>query len=357
MRVLHLPVNIASIPSHTVRGLRQIGVDAQGLIFVNTPWQSEDGLKVIELSSPRKPNLWIWKNFRWLYHYLRGIAWADAIHWYFGSAALPWGFDLKYIKALKKPGVVEWLGTDIRIPEIEFKDNPYYAAAFPNGYEYQNESLQKSRYVQKRFADSGFVSVASMGMVPYIQEDVSCQVYVVAQRIVVSDYHPRYPEADVSKPIVVHCPTAPIAKGTPAVIKVIKELRTKYNFDFRLIQGVSRRETLQQIQHADIYLDQFVAGNHGMAALEAMAFGKPVLCYIKPSMIDKYPSDLPIVNANQDDLGEILEPLLREGRLRHEIGKRSRAYVEKHHDAFKLAYQLVDIYRELIEKKRRCHPS
>jgi glycosyltransferase involved in cell wall biosynthesis len=353
LRVLHLPVNIASIPSHTVRGLRHIGVNARGLMFVNTPLQSDDALTVIELPPFRKPFLWVWRNFQWLYHYLKGIAWADVIHWYFGNPALPWGFDLKYLKALNKPGVVEWLGSDIRIPEIEFKDNPYYATAFHNGYEYQGESLQRSRYVQKRFAETGLVSIASMGMLTYIQSDITHQVYTMAQRIVLSDYPPTYPEPDVKQPIIVHSPSAPIAKGTPTVIKVINELKKKYIFDFRLIQGISRHEALQQIQQADIFLDQFIVGDHGMAALEAMAFGKPVLCYIKPSMIDKYSSDFPVVNANQVNLGQVLESLLKDGHLRNEIGKRSRAYVEKHHDAFQLAYRLLDIYQELIEKKRR----
>jgi glycosyltransferase involved in cell wall biosynthesis len=356
LRILHLPVNIASIPSHTVRGLRHIGVDARGLMWVNIPSQSDDGLKVIGLPSFRLPFPWIWRNSQWLFHYLKEVAWADIVHWYFGSPALPWGIDLKYVKALNKPGVVEWLGSDIRIPEVEFRDNPYYANAFHNGYEYQVESLERSRLLQKRFAESGMASIASIGMLPYLQEDISHQVYSVAQRIVVSDYCPVYPDPDISRPVVVHSPTAPVAKGTPTVIKVINELKKRHLFEFRLIQGISRRETLQQIQGADIFLDQFVVGNHGMAALEAMAFGKPVLCYIKPSMIDRYPSDFPIMNANQENIGKVLEPLLDDGHLRNEIGKRSRAYVEKHHDAFKLAYQLIDIYRELIEKQRRCRP-
>jgi len=50
VRVLHLPVNIASFASHTVRGLRNIGVDARGLVLVNAPVQSEEGLRVFTLT-------------------------------------------------------------------------------------------------------------------------------------------------------------------------------------------------------------------------------------------------------------------------------------------------------------------
>jgi glycosyltransferase involved in cell wall biosynthesis len=353
MRVLHLPYNIASIPSHTVKGLRQTGVEVYGLMLGNALVQSADGLKVIEPVPRRKVYRWVWRSFRWLYNYLKWVAWADVIHWYF-TPVLPWGLDLKYIKALGKPGVVEWLGSDIRIPEIEFEDNPYYKAAFYSGYEYQSESLQRSRQVQKKFAEAGFASIVPVCMLRYVQTDICPRVYVVPQRILLSDYNTAYPDPAVTRPLIVHAPTAPIAKGTPAVLKAIEKLKIAYNFEFRLLHGMSRNEALQVVQRADIFLDQFVVGDHGMAALEAMAFGKPVVCYIKPSMIDKYPPDLPIINATQDNLPDVLEPLLRDGELRHEIGKRSRAYVEKYHDAIKLAYRLVDIYQEVIEDKRDC---
>ena len=116
---------------------------------------------------------------------------------------------------------------------------------------------------------------------------------------------------------------------------------------------MSRNEAIKWVQKADIFLDQFVIGDHGMAALEAMALGKPVVCYIKPSMSGKYPSDCPIVNASQDNLTEVLESLLTNGKRRCETGKESRAYVEKYHDAAALAHQLVEIYREMIAGKGR----
>jgi len=73
------------------------------------------------------------------------------------------------------------------------------------------------------------------------------------------------------------------------------------------------------LQKCDIFLDQFVLGAHGVAAIEAIAYGKPVLCYIKPSQINLYPPDLPIVNAN----------------------------VEKYHDATILSRELLTLYESL----------
>ena len=65
-----------------------------------------------------------------------------------------------------------------------------------------------------------------------------------------------------------------------------------------------------------------------------------------------YPVDLPIVNANQDNLLEVLSALLENGEKRHQIGRLSRAYFEKYHDAHQIATQLQSIYQELMEKHK-----
>jgi glycosyltransferase involved in cell wall biosynthesis len=120
------------------------------------------------------------------------------------------------------------------------------------------------------------------------------------------------------------------------------------DFDFVLNVGTPHDQALGIVRRADVFLDQFVTGGYGVAAIEAMALGKPVVCYVKPSLASQYPSDQPIVNANQDNLATVLESLLKDGQLRAELGRRSRAYVERHHDAHKIAHHLMEIYRQLL---------
>ena len=84
-----------------------------------------------------------------------------------------------------------------------------------------------------------------------------------------------------------------------------------------------------------------------------MAFGKPVVCYINPSIGKDYPPDLPVINANPDNIEDVLEALIASGAERCEHGRRSRAYVEKYHDDEINARRLVEIYSEVIELHRR----
>lgn len=356
MRVLHLPVNNGSRTSHTVRALRQQGVEAVGLVRANASIQSPEGLKVInlgsKLGSKYSPQLLL-AFWPWLYHFIKLVHWADVIHWYSGAMALPFGLDLAIVKWLNKPGLVEWQGVEIRIPEVEFTENPYYTAVYHNGYEYRAyEGLVQSRRVQQKFANVGFACSAPIGMLQYIQPDIFPKPYILPRRLILSEYQPVFPSADIIRPLIVHSPSAPITKGTATVLHTIEVLKTKYNFDFQLIQGLSRSQALQLMSQADIFLDQFVLGDFGSASIEAMALGKPVICYLKPSLAVRYPPELPIIKANQENLLDALEQLIVNSRQRCELGQQGRMYVEKYHDAFQVAHKLNNIYNELKAHSR-----
>jgi hypothetical protein len=357
MRVLHLPVNNGSRTSHTIRALRELGVDARGLVRTRTAIQSPKGLDIIDLGSKLgsrySPRL-LRFGIPWLYNFLKLVHWADIVHWYSGAMALPLGLDLAIIKLWRKPGLVEWQGAEIRIPEVEFADNPYYTAVYGSGYEYQRyESLNQSRRLQKRFADAGFACSAPTGMLQYVQRDIFPVCYSLPRRLILSEYQPAYPSPATSRPLVIHSPSAPITKGTAAVLRAIEELQSRCSFEFRLIQGMTRDQLLEIMSAADIVLDQFVLGDYGSISLEAMALGKPVVCYIKPSLVAQYPPDLPLVKATQHDLADVLEPLIKDGRWRHEMGQRGRAYVEEHNDASQVATRLREIYAQLLPAKKR----
>ena len=282
------------------------------------------------------------------------IARSDVIHWYFATPALTrWCIDLTWAQWLRKPAIVEFWGSDIRIPEVEAIDNPYYAR-LGSDYEYYTvESHALSYRRQENFARHGvnacFVHLSVKG---HLKPGLFEKTYESQGRVILSDFQPVYPSSTNRYPVLAHSPTAKVAKGTDAVLAAVDVLRQRYDFEFRLVHKVSHSQALEMVRTCDIFLDQFVIGSgYGLATIEAMAFGKPVVCYIKPSAAPSFPDEMPIINANQDNLVEVLEPLLQNAQLRHDIGILSRAYVEKHHNAHKYAQWLVSIYRELIDDK------
>lgn len=343
MKVLHLPDNIASQITVTVRTLRDIGVAARGIAFAGVVTSNE----IIETPRIRgNPSSLRARRDRIAFRarVLQAIRWSDVVHWHY-RFSMRRAIDLKWAQVLRRRRIVEFWGSDIRIPEIEAADNPYYARVFRDSEVYGAESFTESRRRQEIFARHGAEALTSChSMFPYIQRDLFPRVHFVRQRVYLADYAPQYSEA-TARPMIVHSPTAPIAKGTPAVLAAIEQLQRTHQYDFRLIQGMPHAEAKALMRNCDIFVDQFVIGGHGLAALEAMAFGKPVVCYIKPSMYAKYPPELPIVNATMETLPETLARLIEDGALRRELGRRGREYVERYHDAHMLARQLVEIYQ------------
>jgi hypothetical protein len=337
----------------TVRGLREAGVDAKGVaLFGANAVVADEGVAVRSKAPSRRSARWAADMLRASPSLLSEMRAADILHWYM-TPGLPFGADLALARALKKPAIVEFVGGDIRKPTVEAIDNPYYVRALP-AYEYRLwETDANSDRMQRRFASAGAeVLVSCPSLLPYLDGDLFPRPHVVRQRIVTSDFHPVFPDPGKQRPLVVHATTAPVAKGTAAVLAAVESLRELHDFEFVLLRGVPREDALRVIQAADIYLDQFVLGAHGAAALEAMALGTPVVGWIKPAVAREYPADLPLVNSTQEQLASNVSELLADGERRARLGRDSRAYVEEHHDAARLGRELVAVYDEVIRRRQ-----
>jgi hypothetical protein len=342
MRILHLPANIASQIYVSVRALRNIGEDARGIVVDPSSIQESEGLKVYRFNGNRAKMLGAIPSV------FAAIYWADVLHWHFGATALPRYLDLNWARLLNKPGVVEFWGSDIRIAEIASQGNPYLAQAYQSGEFPKKGELELSFMRQEVFATAGYECILSCNSLDqYIKPGLFKKIHFIRQRIEVNSFEPCFPSPHNSRPLIVHSPSNPSMKGTAAVIKAVEDLKKKNNFDFQLITGMPHRQAMEIMKRADIYLDQFLGGAHGIAALEAMALGKPVLCYIEPFMVNRYPQDLPIINANLDNLADVLQGILLDGKKRHNIGVEGRAYVEKYHDVQKITPQLMMAYKGL----------
>ena len=145
-----------------------------------------------------------------------------------------------------------------------------------------------------------------------------------------------------------HIPTEPWVKGTAYIESAINRLKLEgYNFRFKLLQFLSQEEVLDEILKADIYVDDLRCGSYGITSIEAMASGKPTVCYIRDDLVEKYPEDLPLVNANPDTIYQKLKELILDSELRHEIGIKSRTYAEKYHSLEVIGPRLLNIYKEI----------
>jgi glycosyltransferase involved in cell wall biosynthesis len=353
MNVLFLPQNIASMPALTATCLsRKKNVSAMSLTLSLNKYQQKTSNVIVVSISKRKPIKWLWYKLNLKRTVKKWIKWADIVHYTY-TPIFSDARDVKYAFDEGKTIYVEWVGSDIRNPDYLKTINPYYRDAFENGYEYANaESKRQSMKNQGLFAKYGAIPLLCPEMSLFADRSLFSNIQLLYQRVNINDFSPSYPSLNNNKPLIIHSPTAKVAKGSNIIIPIIEELKKQFDFDFMLLHDISREKVLEIMQKADIFLDQIIGGSYGMAAMEAMSFGKPVMCYIMPQVFEAgLSAECPIVNTNPDNLKEQLIKLITNSQLRNEIGIKSREFAEKFHDVEKVSSQLLTIYKTELDKR------
>jgi hypothetical protein len=155
-------------------------------------------------------------------------------------------------------------------------------------------------------------------------------------------------------PVVVHCPTNRRNKGTPRIIDAVNYLHSQgVMFTFNLVEGVSRAAVKEALNQADLVIDQVLCGWYGALAVEAMALGKPVMCYIDHNHSCRMPvqmlDEIPLLMVYPEHICSDLNWWLTKGRANLAMmGEKSRVWVEKYHDPLKIAARLKRDYEEVL---------
>lgn len=163
------------------------------------------------------------------------------------------------------------------------------------------------------------------------------------------------PEAGDRPLRVFHAPNHGWAKGSQYLIAAIEKLRAEgVRIELDTVSGVSNDVVVSRMAQCDIVLDQLLIGWHGYTALEAMARGKPVICFIRDrsELIDA--ENCPMISANPDDIEAVLRQVAAYRRDEIvQLGQRSREYVEKNYSVRAIAGRLADLYLDTGNFPRR----
>jgi glycosyltransferase involved in cell wall biosynthesis len=138
---------------------------------------------------------------------------------------------------------------------------------------------------------------------------------------------------------ILHAPNHRAIKGTQHFIDAVNELiEDGLNIELVLLEGVANDEIKRVMASVDVVADQLIVGWYAMFALEAMAMGKPVLCFLHEDLEYLYVTsglvavdEIPIINCSPLTVKETIRDLVLNRDKLVEIGKRSRAYIMKHH--------------------------
>jgi len=332
MKVLHAPAEIAGQASVLARGLRAIGIEAHSLAYnPGFPHYRPDEMKPYD-DLPALP-----RYAGYLRSLARHLGRYDVYHFHFGRTLVPpHNPDLPLYRALGKRVIFHYHGCDVRNRYHMWANHPRAACTecAPFCIPPRQRRILSSA---ARHTDLELVST------PDLLESATRAVHFpVAADL--SEY-PFTPPKGAAR-LVLHAPTNRLIKGTRHVERAYEQARRSFpGTEFVVVERKPWSELRDLMMLADVVVDQVFMGWYGMVAVEAMAMGKPVLCFIRPDF-EPLLRDCPIVRCTLEDLPERLAELLGDPARCRALGEAGRAYVEREHAHTALARRLVDLYRD-----------
>lgn len=378
-RVLHIPASVGGNPQGLSRHLRTLGVHSESWVleqnYFKYPcdrviWPAGSGVVRRELQ-------------RWRAIVEAAVS-ADVIHFNFGTSLaypvapsrstdksparrlarrlfsfytiwLQW-MELNLYRLLGIPLFVHYQGDDARQGDVslakfavsiaERVEPGYYDAASDD---FKRHMIRRmARYCDAIYAvNPDLLHVLPRGsrFIPY-------------SHISLGEWSPVYPDPQTTAPLRIgHAPSHRRVKGTDLIIEAVDSLRVEgFRLELVMVEGISHEEARRRYESVDVLIDQLFAGWYGALAVEAMALGKPVLVYIRDEDLVFIPEEmrreLPFVKVDPHSLRDGLRRVLQmtRGEL-NELGRRSRAFVERWHDPLHIAGELKIAYEEAIRRR------
>jgi len=255
-------------------------------------------------------------------------------------------FELPLLRAAGKGIVVYPYGGDARVASATRTRGPWHAYSdIPVGDEDSDE-----RDVRRRLGLFGRWANVVLGCADLV-EDLPRLDGVLLYPFDATDWHP-VPEVDDGVVTVVHAPNHRHYKGTRYLMDSIERLQAEgLPVELVVVEGLTNDEARAVFSRADIVADQFLLGAYALFAIEAMALGKPVLCYLNDRFRPYHPEwdECPIVSADPDTLTDALRGLALDPVRRRELGARGPGYVRTYHSLEAVGATLDAIHRQIWE--------
>ncbi|WP_099331811.1 glycosyltransferase [Actinomyces minihominis] len=259
------------------------------------------------------------------------------------------GRDLeREVEVLQEAGLevgLVWHGSDIRRPSAHWathNSSPF--AADLGGLTDQLEgSTRKNAELADRLRLTEFASTPDL--LDYRPNAVWLPTLHDAEL-----WQPDKPGAEATRshlpgrlPIVVHVPSRVALKGTASIREAMRHLDGVV--EYRELQGLTPAQVVEAIREADIVLDQVGMGLYGVAALEGLSLGKPVIAEVGDSVrqriLDRMGFTVPLVEAQAETLAAVVADLAANSEQREQIGRAGRRYLSEVHNPNKVA-QILD---------------
>lgn len=336
MKVCHGVFEIAGQGCYAVEGLRKNGLEAKELLWNENVAKYVESCEYIKSYNIIRQKSKILNNIVPFSKLLRDALYFDCFHFHFAQSLLPFNCDLAALKFLKKKLYFEFHGSELRgvFNDVEYK---YF-----DPFNTEKHILKKR--IQKCLDYADGVILHDTELMPHLPLEYNGKINIIPLKIDLDKFEPTpyFSNMSHNKPVVVHAPSKRANKGTDIILKGLAPIMDK--IDFILVENLPQSEARQIYQKADIIIDQIAIGTYGVFSIEAMALGKPVLSYVDDKIRRGFPSSLPIININPDNIAQEVMRLANNSQLRKEIGEKGYYYAHRYHDHIKNSQLLERVY-------------
>lgn len=251
--------------------------------------------------------------------------------------------EYQLLKLARKWIILNPFGSDIYTPHISLKDkkittvlkdydiDPFYSRV-------NEDYIARIRLYGEKHAHR---IIAALDLVDHLNRvDHLLQMRCID----LSEIKPFYEQKNRIFTIV-HAVNHRLLKGTLYLIEAVNKINShKKLINLEILENIPNKIVLEKIKNADCVADQFLMGAYGRLAIESMALGKPIICYLREDLFQLYPhwNECPIINTTietiEKNLALLLKMSLKERKI---LGEKSRAYAEKYH-SYQYVGQKVD---------------
>lgn len=159
------------------------------------------------------------------------------------------------------------------------------------------------------------------------------------------------------KPLILHAPSVPEAKGTDYILEAIDALKSEgLLFNFLKIEKMPTKQLRRLLSEADILVDQLYSMTVAGIASEAMASGCVVLArYVAD--YSKVITPCPVVNTNIFTFKDDLRALILDKDRRRELSEAGPDYVRRVNDCTKVAARILEALEKPEDQEYDFYPT
>lgn len=358
LRILHAPIVALYQPYLYVKGLRELGYEADYMAFNFEPsrWLARDC--DFDLALDMKKGLQAEKT-REIDFFLYAIKNYDVFHFHSGNGLLFQSYslwnrldELKFLKKIGKKIVMSWWGCgDVRKPDDKIFNQFGICDVCVQGIRTYCASKEKEAMVEKAFKYvdvhlSVGDPVMSYENIQWIDNAIDCNEWRPFDYDEIPDQF-KLPKTDCIR-IYHSFGNSEIrgdVKGTGHIREAVDKLALEgYNVELMFFDKVLNQDLKYYQAQADIVVDQLRYGWYGSTGMECLAMGKPVITCVNPAIESVATHGHPLINANINNIYEVLKDLLDNPEKISKAGEASREYAVKYHHYLHIAKRLEAIY-------------